>query len=78
MIYRHDNATQTRWDRGELKVQLCQPNNPNPIGFCDGTDEDLRELVAIAESEGVDDVEIQKKFLKNGCEIWTLGGQGGE
>ena len=76
MIHPYDNSTQTRWDLGEFKVQLNQPNNPRPIGFCDGSPEDVTELLSIAEAEGVDDVEIHKKILKTGREIWTLGGQG--
>ncbi len=76
MIYPYDNSTQTRWDRGELKVQINHPNNPRPIGFCDGNPEDVTELLSIAESEGVDDVKILKKVLKTGREIWTMGGQG--
>jgi hypothetical protein len=32
MIYPYDNSTQTRWDRGEFKVQLNLPNNPRPWG----------------------------------------------
>ena len=76
MIHPYDNSTQTRWDRGEFKVQLNQPNNPRPIGFCDGSPEDVTELLAIAEGEGGDDIKIHKKILKTGREIWTLGGQG--
>jgi len=56
-------------------VQLNQPNNPRPIGFCDGTQEDVSELLSIAESEGVENAKIDKKILKSGREIWTLGGQ---
>jgi len=74
MIRPYDNATQTLWDRGELKVQLCLPNTPRPIGFCDGTEADLAELRALAEAEGAETVEIQRKVLKTGREIWTLGG----
>ena len=74
MIYPYDNATQTRWDRGEFKVQLNLRNNPRPMGFCDGSPEDLAELSLIAEAEGADDVTIDKKQLKSGREIWTLGG----
>ncbi|MCK5149127.1 hypothetical protein KAR48_20400 [bacterium] len=74
MIHPYDNSTQTRWDRGELKVQLNQLNNPRPIGFCDGTPEDFTELCSIAENEGVDDMIIDKKTLKTGREIWTLSG----
>ena len=73
MIYKHDNDTQTRWDRGEFKVQLNLPNNPRPVGFCDGTPQDVAELVTLAESEGADNVEIHKKTLKSGREVWTLG-----
>ena len=74
MIHRYNNETQTRWDRGEFKVQLLLPNNPRPVGFCDGTAEDVAELVSIAEAEGAEDVKIHKKILKTGREIWTLGG----
>jgi hypothetical protein len=76
MIYPYDNASQTRWDRGELKVQINVQNNARPMGFCDGTSEDLSELKAIAESEGAEDASISKKVLKSGREIWTLGGAG--
>jgi hypothetical protein len=74
MIHPYDNETQTRWDRGELQVQLVQPNNPRPIGFCDGSDADEAELRAMAEGEGADEFVVQKKRLKSGREIWTLGG----
>lgn len=73
MIYPYDNATQTRWDRGELQVQLNVPNNSRPIGFCDGSDADLAELRARSEAEGADDMHIQRKLLKSGREVWTLG-----
>lgn len=77
MIHPYDNATQTRWNRGEFKVQLNQANSSRPIGFCDGSPEDLAELAAIAEAEGMDGLEIDKKRLKSGREIWTLGGGAG-
>ena len=73
MIYPFDNETQTRWDHGEFKVQLNLANNPRPIGFCDGTDADMAELRERGESEGADEVRVQKKVLKTGREIWTLG-----
>lgn len=74
MIHPYDNASQTRWDRGEFKVQLNLPNNSRPMGFCDGSPEDVAELLSIAEAEGAVDVTIHKKLLKSGREIWTLGG----
>ena len=77
MIYPYSNATQTRWDHGEFQVQLSLPNNPRPMGFCDGSSDDLAELLAIAEAEGAEDVQIHKKLLKSGREIWTLGGSTG-
>ena len=76
MIHPYDNGTQTRWDRGEFKVQLNLVNNSRPMGFCDGTAEDIAELTAIAEAEGADGMQIQKKILKSGREIWTLGESG--
>ena len=73
MIYPYDNATQTRWDRGDFKVQIRLPNNPRPMGFCDGSLEDIAEILSVAESEGVDEVTIHKKKLKSGREVWTVG-----
>ena len=72
MIHTYDNATQTRWNHGEFKVQLMQPNDSRPMGFCDGSPEDLAELMAMAEAEGSEDFEIHKKLLKSGREIWTV------
>lgn len=75
MIYKYDNAAQTKWDRGEYQVQLLVPTQSGPIGFCDGTDADIAELRAIAESEGAESFAIQRKTLKTGREIWTLGAE---
>ena len=75
MIYPHSNETQTTWDGGGYRVQLCLPNNPRPMGFCDGTEADLAELREIAETEGASVMRIEKKVLKTGREIWTLYGE---
>ena len=72
----YSNETQTRWDRGDSKVQLNQPNNTRPMGFCDGSDADIAEMQEMAESEGADEMRIDKKLLKSGREIWTLHGGG--
>ena len=74
MIHPHSNETQTRWDRGDYKVQLNLPNNPSPVGFCDGSDDDIAELQARAEAEGAEAMRIERKYLKTGREIWTLHG----
>jgi hypothetical protein len=74
MIHLYSNETQTRWTHGEFMVQINVPNNPRPIGFCDGSDEDIAELEAIAAAEGVESVQIHKKALKTGRSIWTVGG----
>ncbi len=76
MIHFYSNETQTRWDHGEFKVQLNQANNTRPMGFCDGSKADVSELQEMAESEGADEVRIEKKELKSGREIWTLHGGG--
>ena len=71
MIYPYNNETQTRWDKGEFKVQLVLPENTRPMGFCDGTAADVAELKAIAEAES-GSMAVEKKVLKTGREIWTL------
>ena len=74
MIHRHSNETQTRWNRGQFKVQINVPTSDQPIGFCDGSDDDIAELRSIAAEEGAEGVEIHRKLLKTGREIWTVGG----
>ncbi len=72
MIYPYTNETQTRWDRGELQVQLLVPTNARPIGFCDGTDADEAEIRDRSEAEGAEDFRIERRRLKTGREIWTM------
>jgi hypothetical protein len=76
MIHPYDNQTQTRWDRGEYKVQLIKEGSTRPMGFCDGSAEDVTALRDMAEAEGADGLQISKKTLKSGREIWTLSGSG--
>jgi hypothetical protein len=76
MIHPYSNETQTRWDRGDFKVQLNQPNNTRPMGFCDGSAADVAELQEMADGEGADEMRIEKKALKSGREIRTLHGDG--
>lgn len=75
MIHPYDNATQTRWDRGEFQVQLRLSHSSRPMGFCEGSAADVAELHALAEAEGAD-VRIEKQQLKSGRQIWTLVGSG--
>lgn len=76
MIHPYDNKTQTAWDRGQFKVQLIKEHSTRPLGFCDGSDEDVRALRELAEAEGADAMTIRKQSLKSGREIWTLSGGG--
>jgi len=46
------------------------------MGFCDGSPEDVAELLSIAEAEGADNMKIHKKHLKSGREVWTRGWTG--
>mgnify|MGYP006928185076 CR=1 FL=1 len=73
MIRKYSAETQQLWHRGELQVQINTPGSTRPMGYCDGTEEDEDELRAIAESEDVDDLPIQKRILKTGRQIWTVG-----
>ncbi len=73
MIHPDNNKNLARWDRGELKVKVLVPTSDRPVAYCDGTEEDEAEFRAIAESEGAELPKIQRKVLKTGREIWTIG-----
>lgn len=73
MIRPHNNETATGWSHGDFAVQLVRNGQSQPMGYCDGTEEDEQELREIAESEGADELRIEKKQLKSGRQIWTLG-----
>ena len=67
----HNNATQTKWERGEFQVMIKSPRVSNPIGFCDGEKADENEIHERAMREGAE-VRIEKKDLKTGRQIWTV------
>ena len=73
MIHPYTNQNLALWDRGELKVMILVPTNDRPIAYCDGTSEDEEALRVIAEDEGTELPTIQRKVLKTGREIWTIG-----
>ena len=70
-IDRHSNESQTKWDRGGYSARIDSPTSSSPIGYCDGTAEDEAEIIEMAAAEGAE-VEIVKKSLKTGREIWTV------
>jgi len=70
MIHPASNATDTKWGRGQLNVKIVTAAGIT-YGYCDGDAEDERVLTEYAEMEGVQ-LEIQRKALKSGREIWTL------
>jgi hypothetical protein len=76
VIHPYSNATQTKWDKGEFKVQLNLSESTRPMGYCDGSPADIAELKAIAEAENAT-MKIDVKVLKTGREIWTLRSSGG-
>lgn len=69
--YTHDELR--KWNRGDHRVQIDIPGRRLPMGYCDGTDEDEAELRSIAEDEGMEDLPIERRVLKTGREIWTVG-----
>ncbi|MEO0602240.1 MAG: hypothetical protein AAF211_12435 [Myxococcota bacterium] len=73
MIVRYDLHALQRWNKGELKVEVRVPGSDRPVAYCDGTDEDIRELEKIAEAEGTELPTIHRRVLKTGREIWTIG-----
>lgn len=75
MIHRYTHDELRKWNRGEHRVQIDVPGRRLPMGYCDGSDDDEAELRAIAEEEGLEDLPIDKRILKTGREIWTVGPQ---
>jgi len=73
MIVRYDLEALQRWNRGELQVEVRVPGSDRPVAYCDGTEDDVRELERIAQSEGTELPEIHRRVLKTGREIWTIG-----
>ncbi len=67
----YDNETQTLWNRGQLPVMLKVKNVDRPIGFCDGSQEDENEVMAMAEEQGAMAF-IHKKPLKTGRAVWII------
>jgi hypothetical protein len=76
-IYLHNPKTETEWGKGAYKVMIKSANAERPYGYCDGTPEDERSLVEMAEGEGLLEVEIHKRMVKGIREIWTIRGEGG-
>lgn len=70
-IQPHSNKTHTLWDRGEFQVMVKSARSGTIVGFCDGTRADELEIVETAMREGAE-VEIDKKQLKTGRQIWTV------
>jgi hypothetical protein len=67
----HTNETQTRWDRGQFQVMIQSASTGTTIGFCNGEAADEHEIYETAMREGTE-VEIDKKLLKTGRQIWTV------
>lgn len=67
----HSNETQTKWDHGDYQVMVKSTQSDRPIGFCDGEPADEQQIIEQAMREGAE-VEIDKKVLKTGREIWTV------
>lgn len=65
------NETQTKWDHEEFQVMIMAEGNSRPLGFCDGDAADEQQIREQAANEGAE-VEIDRKVLKTGREIWTV------
>lgn len=73
MIHPYNNANASRWSHDEFRVRLDLPGHSQPFGYCDGTAEDEQELRSLTEMEGISELRIDKKVLKSGRQIWTVG-----
>ena len=74
MITWYSHTSERQWNDGGFKVELRSWNRPRPIGYCDGSEADEAELAGIGEEEGVEELRIEKKMLKNDRERWTIVG----
>jgi hypothetical protein len=72
MIHPYSDDGLRRWNRGEYQVQLLVPSRERPYGWCDGTDEDEAELRARSDEEGEAALQIDKRLLRTGRQVWTL------
>ena len=77
-IHTYSNSSQTAWNRGQLNVMIKAPNNDRPFGYCDGTEEDRKSLIAMAEEEGLAGIDIDVRNLKTGRQVWTICGDLGD
>ncbi len=73
MVYPYNMKSLQQWNRGVHKVQIMVPGHDKPVAYCDGTEQDIRDLRATAEEEGTELPEIRRRILKTGREIWTIG-----
>ena len=73
MIYPYNAKNRHLWDQEVHKVQIFVPGNTRAIAYCDGTDDDIAELMAKAEDEGAEPPPLSRRVLKTGREIWTMG-----
>ena len=74
MITWYSHTAERQWHDGGFKVELWAWNQPRPIGYCDGSEADEAELRGIAEEEGLEELRIERRYLKLGRERWTLTG----
>ena len=73
LIHKYSLRALQGWNRGDYQVQVMVPGNDHPVAYCDGTDEDIEALRAIAREEGTELADINRRILKTGREIWTIG-----
>ncbi len=76
-IHPYNNQHETNWNKGLYQVVIKAHGHDRPFGYCDGSDEDRRQLLEMAENEGMTNIELVTKPLKNDREVWTLKGNVG-
>ena len=73
-IYPQNNENDTKWGRGEFGAVIKSSSSDQPLAYCDGSDADEQELLLQAEEEGMTGVEVKRKAMKTGREVWTVVG----
>ncbi len=75
-IHIAETNTHNNFAKGRIRVQVIS-NHGVVLCYCDGEEADTEALYQMADDEGAEGLEIKKKSLKSGQEIWTVSSQNG-
>lgn len=72
MIIRATKETMKLWRDKQWSTVIYLHANANPWGYCEGTFEDERMVMALAFMAMLDDPQIHKKKTRDGRTVWLV------